>query len=173
MNRRSALPCVIALAILTHLLAGLLSAQGYGTIVGTVTDPSGAVVAGARIKATDEATSVSRETLSNDQGYFVLPSLRPSTYSLTIYVKGFASAVRKGITLQADASVTVNQSVELQRATQSVEVEAEGLQVNTATAPASEVVDQPRLGALPLNGRNAASLLLVVAGAVPAPGIRA
>ncbi len=170
MNRRSALPRLIALASLTLLLSGLLSAQGYGTIVGTVTDPSGAVVAGARIKATDEATSLSRETLSNDQGYFVLPSLRPSTYSLTIYVKGFASAVRKGITLQADASVTVNQSVELQRATQSVEVEAEGLQVNTATAAASEVVDQRRVEELPLNGRNAASLLLVVAGAIPAPG---
>src|SRR5260370_5225448 len=110
MNRRSALPCVIALASLTLLLSGLLSAQGYGTIVGTVTDPSGAVVAGARIKATDEATSLSRETLSNDQGYFVLPSPRPSTYSLTIYVKRLTTAVRNGTPLQAAATVSAHKS---------------------------------------------------------------
>jgi hypothetical protein len=157
------------LTILTLLYCGSLLAQGYGTIVGTVTDPSGAVVAAARIKATDEATTVSRETLTNDQGYFVLPSLRPSSYSLTIEVKGFATAVRKAIILQADATVTVNQTIELQRSTESVQVEAESLQVNTATAAASEVVDQRRVEELPLNGRNAASLLLVVAGAIPAP----
>ncbi|MBS1856841.1 MAG: TonB-dependent receptor [Acidobacteria bacterium] len=169
MNRRSALSRTIALAAFTLSLSGALWGQGYGTIVGTVTDPSGAVVAGGKVKATDEKTSVSRETVTNDQGYFVLPSLRPSTYSLEFEVKGFANAIRRGITLQADGSVTVNQSMELQKSTQTVEVAADSTQVNTVTAAASEVVDQRRVEELPLNGRNAASLLLVVAGAIPAP----
>ena len=169
MNCRSAVRRVLLLGAMIVGSTGWLRAQGYGTIVGTITDPSGAVVVGARVQVTDEATSVSRETASNDQGYFVLPSLRPSTYSLTVEAQGFAKAIRKGITLQADASVTVNQTVELQRATESVQVEAENLQVNTTTAAASEVVDQKRVEELPLNGRNAASLLLVVAGAIPAP----
>ena len=169
MNFRSVSRCVLPVAAIIFVFSGSMRGQGYGTIVGTITDPSGAVVVGARVQVTDEATSVSRETASNDQGYFVLPSLRPSTYSLTIEAKGFATAIRKGITLQADASVTVNQTVELQKATESVQVEAENLQVNTTTAAASEVVDQKRVEELPLNGRNAASLLLVVAGAIPAP----
>jgi hypothetical protein len=83
MNCRSALHCLLPLVAIIFVFAGSLRAQGYGTIVGTISDPSGAVVASARVQVTDEATSVSRETLSNDQGYFVLPSLRPSTYSLT------------------------------------------------------------------------------------------
>src|SRR6202048_3060190 len=150
--------------------SGLVFAQGFGTIVGTVTDTSGAVIPSAKVKVTDEATSTSRDTNTNDQGYYVVPSLRPSTYTLTIEAGGFSPSVRKGILLQADQSLTVNQSISVQQSVETVEVNAEASQVNTTTATASEVVDQRRVVELPLNGRNAASLLLVVAGAIPAPG---
>jgi len=67
--------------IVTALCAvGLAYGQGFGTIVGTVTDPAGAVIPGAKIKITDDATAISGETSANDQGYYVVPSLRPSTY---------------------------------------------------------------------------------------------
>jgi Carboxypeptidase regulatory-like domain/TonB dependent receptor len=152
------------------LFSGIAFSQGFGTIVGTVTDSTGAVVPSAKVKATDDATSASRETATNDQGYFVIPSLRPSTYTLAIDAPGFAASVRKRIVLQADESVTVNQIVSVQQATQTVDVAADASQVNTTTSTVSEVVDQRRVVDLPLNGRNAASLLLVVAGATPAPG---
>ncbi len=144
--------------------------QGFGTIVGTVTDSTGAVIPAAKVKVTDEATSNSRETNANDQGYYVVPGLRPSTYTVTIEAAGFAASVRKGIILQADESVTLNQAVSVQQSAEMVEVKAEASQVNTATSTVNEVVDQRRVVELPLNGRNAASLLLVVAGAIPAPG---
>ena len=145
-------------------------AQGFGTIVGTVSDGTGAVVPSVKVQAIDEATSALRETTTNDQGYFVIPALRPSTYTLKIDAPGFAPSVRKQILLEADQSVTVNQIVSVQQSTQTVEVAADASQVNTSTSTVSEVVDRRRVVDLPLNGRNAASLLLVVAGATPAPG---
>lgn len=148
---------------------GLVFSQGFGTIVGTVTDPSGAALAAATVKVTDEATSAARETVANSQGYFVVPSLRPSTYSVSFEAAGFSPSVIKNVVLQADESRTVNQALSVQQSNQSVEVSGSAVVVNTVTGTMSDVVDQKRVEDLPLNGRNAASLLLVVAGAIPAP----
>ncbi|HXE13524.1 MAG TPA: carboxypeptidase regulatory-like domain-containing protein [Bryobacteraceae bacterium] len=145
-------------------------AQGLGTIVGTVTDPSGGVVPSAAVTITDQSTSASRETATNAQGYFVFPSTRPATYSLEVKAAGFSSYIRKNIILQADQSATVNVALPVQQATQTVTVESAPPQVNTSTATLSEVVDQRRIVDLPLNGRNAASLALITAGTVLAPG---
>lgn len=159
----------VALLLAALSLAGVAFAQGSGTIVGTVTDASGAVIPAAKIRITDEATSASRETATNDQGYYVVPALRPSTYMITVNASGFAPTVSKGIVLQADQSLTVNETVAVQASVESVEVSSTATLVNTTTATNSEVVDQRRVTDLPLNGRNAASLLTVVAGAIPAP----
>jgi hypothetical protein len=137
--------------------------------VGTVTDPSGAMIPGAKVKVVDEATGETRETTANVQGYYVVPSLRPSSYEITIDATGFAPSVRKGIVLQANQSLTFNEQVALQQSTQSIQVESAGIQVNTSTATNSEVVEKRRVEELPLNGRNAASLLTIVAGAIPSP----
>jgi hypothetical protein len=161
---------LVALFFVLTVLNSALWAQGFATIVGTVTDPSGSAVATAKVRITDEATAAIRETTTNDQGYFVAPSLRPATYSVEIEAPGFSPAIRKHVIVQADESVTANQTLSIQQANQIVEVTAEAVTVNTSTATVSEVVDRKRVEDLPLNGRNAASLLLVVAGAIPAPG---
>ncbi|MGI8990631.1 MAG: carboxypeptidase regulatory-like domain-containing protein [Bryobacteraceae bacterium] len=148
---------------------GLLFCQGLGSITGTITDPSGGLVPSVTVKITDEGTSAVRATATNTQGYYVFPALRPSTYSLDVESAGFAPSIRKGIILQADESATVNVTLTVQQSSQQVEVTADAAQVNTTNATVSEVVDQRRMVDLPLNGRNAASLLLVVAGATPAP----
>jgi hypothetical protein len=161
---------LVALSLfLSFLAAAPALGQGLGTIAGTVTDSTGAVIPSAKVKIVDEATTATRETTTNEQGYYVFPALRPSMYTLTVEAQGFTSASRKGITLQADGNVTVNQTVSVQQTQQSIDVNAEASQVNTMTATSSAVVDQRRVVDLPLNGRNAASLLLVVAGAIPSP----
>ena len=162
--------CPIASLFAYLIVQASLHAQGLGTIVGTITDESGAVVPGAKVKITDEGTSTAREATSSAQGYYVFPALRPSTYTLLVEAAGFAQTLRKGIVLQADESATVNLTLSVQQSTQAIEIRSEAPQVNTTTATNSEVVDQRRVVELPLNGRNAASLLLVVAGATPAPG---
>lgn len=157
-------------AVLLALLASLAAfGQGFGTIVGTVTDPTGAAVPSATVKVIDEATTVSRDATTNEQGYYVVPSLRPSHYTVQISAAGFSQSVRKGVQLAADQSLTLNQVVSVQQNVETVEVSATASQVDTTTATTSAVVDQRRVVDLPLNGRNAASLLLVVAGAIPAP----
>ena len=150
-------------------LASHANAQGLGTIVGTVTDPSGGVLPSVTVTATVEATGASRSTASNAQGYFVIPSLQPARYDLRFEAPGFAGYVQKGITLLADQSVTANAALKIQQANEVVTVEAAGSQVNTTTSTLSEVVDQKRIVDLPLNGRNAATLTLLVAGAVQTP----
>ena len=149
--------------------AALVYGQGFGTIVGTITDPTGAAIPAAKIRVTDEATSTTREITTNDQGYYVVPALRPSRYTVVVEAPGFASATRKGIELQADQNLTVNIPVSVQQNVESLEVSAQALQVDTTSATTNAVVDQRRVVDLPLNGRNAASLLLVVPGAIPAP----
>ena len=144
-------------------------AQGLGSIVGTVVDPSGGVVTAAKIVVTDEGTSLTRETTTNTQGYYVVPSLRPATYSLSVEAQGFAAYLQKGIILQADQTAAVNVNMALRQTQQSILVEAAPPQVDTSTSTLSEVVDRQRVVELPLNGRNAASLALITAGTVLAP----
>src|SRR5215469_12110482 len=103
--------------------------QGLGTIVGTVTDPSGGVVPNTKVRIVDQATGATRETITNEQGYFVVPSLRPSSYEITFTASGFSPMSRKGITLLADQSLTVNETVAVQQAAESVQVEATSVQV--------------------------------------------
>src|SRR3954447_15765518 len=160
--------CVFAFAFFCFAVLGF--GQGFGTIVGTVTDQSGAVVAGAKVSITDPSTGQSRDETTNDQGYYVVPSLKPAPYDVSVSAAGFGVANQKGITLQADQSATVNVTLSLGQTAETVLVTGEPPQVNTTTATMSEVVEQRRVVDLPLNGRNAATLLLVVAGATPAPG---
>ena len=144
-------------------------AQGVGTILGTITDPSGAVVPEAKVKVTNQGTRSMRETQSNGQGYFVIPALPAATYSVSVEAPGFVTSVQEGLVLLVDQSATVNIALALARASQEVTVEAASTQVNTANATLSQVVEQKRMVDLPLNGRNAATLALLVPGTIQAP----
>ena len=162
-------PVVAATLLLFLFNFGTMHAQGLGTIVGTVTDPSGAVVPNAKVQLVEEGTAASRSAMTDAQGYYVFPSLRPSSYSLSMAMPGFANYTNTGITLQADQSVTVNIILSVAQAGQTLTVTGEASLVTTATSTLSEVVDTRRIVDLPLDGRNAASLALVTAGTLLAP----
>src|ERR1700746_1308768 len=105
-------------------------AQGLGTIVGTVTDPTGASIPSARITVTQTGTSFSRATVSNPDGSFVVSSLSPAAYTLTTEAKGFSQA-RQSVTLLADQSLTINVKMQLGMENQVVEVAVDTVQVDT------------------------------------------
>jgi Carboxypeptidase regulatory-like domain len=94
--KRSLLPHVAVLIFSLVAACGSIHAQGLGSIVGTLTDPSGAAIAAAPVTVTDQGTSQTRQTVTNEQGYFVVPSLAPSTYSVKAEVSGFATYVQTG-----------------------------------------------------------------------------
>ncbi len=97
------------LAVLTVTLHG----QAFGTISGTVTDPSGAVVAGAKVTATETETSFSRDTVTDSSGHYVIPNLRPTNYSLTVEAAGFRKFVQQKVLLQANQAATVDLKLEM------------------------------------------------------------
>ena len=144
-------------------------AQALGMIAGTVTDPSGAFVPAARTTATDERTNLSRSAITDRQGQYVLNSLRPSVYTVTTEAPGFQRYVRQHVEVRADQTLTVDASLSLGTAADTVTVGDTTPQVDTMTGGLRQVIDQARLVELPLNGRNAATLTTLVAGAVSAP----
>ncbi len=110
------------------------------------------------------------ETVAADHGGdYLFPHLAPADYILTVEAQGFQLFTQKGITLLADQNVTDNVTLQLGASTQTVTVQAGAAQVDTTTATLSQVVNQTQMVELPLNGRNAAQLTLLVAGAAPAP----
>src|SRR5213080_1609320 len=159
-----------AIASFALLMVPVLShAQGLGSIVGTVTDPSGGAIASAQVTATEVGTGFAREARTDDQGYFVIPSLRPAAYRVSVEAKGF-SVAKQGVTLLADQTLTVNIQLKLGMSTEIVTVSGASSQVDTTTATIAQVVEQQRMVELPLNGRNAAQLTLLTSGTVNSPG---
>src|SRR5580704_7624968 len=155
--------CFVAAVLLS--VCRLAFSQGFGTILGTVTDPSGALVVSAKVTAVESATGASREAITNTAGEFVIPGLRPTNYTLTVEASGFNKYTQSNIVLTADQSQTVNIALTVGQASQTVTVEATAQQADTYTSTLKEVVDSQRMVDLPLNGRNAANLTTLVPGA--------
>ncbi|MCI0626192.1 MAG: carboxypeptidase regulatory-like domain-containing protein [Acidobacteria bacterium] len=148
------------------LLPDTAAGQGSATasVAGTVRDSSGAVVPAAQITITHTDTGFSRSVVSLDDGSFVFPALPVGPYRLEVKMEGFASHQQTGIVL------TVNQAAQLMIALEpggikeSIEVNASASPVDTSTGTISRLVDQRQIVDLPLNGRNPAELVLLVAG---------
>lgn len=161
--------CFASIGVLLALVAPRLSAQGFGSIQGIVTDPSGALVPGATIVATETNTRQAMSVPSNAAGRYVFPQLRPTLYSIRVSSPGFAVYEQRDITLQANQSLTVNIQLSVGTQQNVVTVNADLEQVNTTNGTLSQVVDSAQVEELPLNGRNAAQLTTLVAGAVAGP----
>ncbi|HKO19632.1 MAG TPA: carboxypeptidase regulatory-like domain-containing protein, partial [Acidobacteriaceae bacterium] len=147
--------------------ASSLFAQGYGAVSGTVTDPSGAAIPNATITATQVDTGRQTTVTSSQTGTFVFTTLPPASYEFKISAPGF-QLYQQSATLQANQSLTLNPKLAIGAATQTIEVSAAPPQVDTTTGTLSQVIDRDRVVDLPLNGRNAASLMTLVAGVADA-----
>lgn len=139
-------------------------AQAYGSINGTVTDPSGAVVSHATVLATATQTGQQTKTITNAQGEFTFATLPPTNYTVAVSAKGFQAYRHTGIVLQANQALTVNVKLQLGSATQTVKVSGATPQINTTNGTLSQVIGHRQIVDLPLNGRNAASLTLLTPG---------
>jgi len=148
---------------------GALFAQGLGSINGTVTDASGAVVPGADITATQVSTGITSKTTTGAVGEYVFPTLPPAIYNIIASHAGFQIYEEDGVQVRADAAVTVNLTLSPGKTTQTVTVTAETAQVDVTTGTQSEVIGTAQVADLPLNGRNAAVLTDEVAGVTLAP----
>ena len=152
--------------------AGLLFGQAgaTGTILGTVTDNSGAVVAQAQVAVANVATNVTNRTQTSSAGDFSVPYLSPGMYRVTVEATGFQKSIVANIGLVVAQQARVNVVMKPGAVSETVEVQANAVSLDTDNATVSQTVTQRQVNELPLNGRNFLDLLFIGAGAVETNG---
>jgi hypothetical protein len=161
----------ILVAVLAFALAGA-SVWSQGTtaeISGSVKDPSGAVLPGVEVTATQTATGAKRTAVTNETGSYVLASLPIGPYTLEASLPGFKTYLQTGIVLQVDASPTINVVLQVGQVTDQVEVVANTSLVETNTTAIGQVVTNQQVAEMPLNGRDPHELIFL-AGMANYPG---
>jgi hypothetical protein len=146
-------------------LSSPLAAQGTGgRILGRIADPSGAVLSGVRVTATNDATGVIHDALTNDSGDYVFPDLAVGTYSLTFDLSGFKKAVRHGVSLDVNQVITLNMTMQLGATQEIVDVTSEAPLVDTSSTQLGAVVNNRSVNELPLNARDTYQFLQLQPG---------
>src|SRR6266436_5995288 len=135
-----------------------------GTIAGTVTDPSGAAVAGATVTLTNLGTSTSRTAATNETGRYVLANVEPGTYSLTINKTGFRVAKFSNQVVNIGGSLTLNVTLELGSVAETVEVSATNTELQTMNATVGNTITGVALEALPSLGRDVSTFVTLQPG---------
>lgn len=159
---------LILLCLGLTLKAGILQAQtSFGTIIGTVTDPSQAGIPDAAITVTNPDTGVARHATTDQYGNYTVGSLLPGVYTVKAEHAGFQVVEVSKLVLPVAQTVTVNLVMQVGTVTQTVQVTAEAPLLTTADATVGTVVNNTSVVTLPLNGRNFTELILLVPGSVP------
>jgi len=151
-NGRHWLTASLAICLLALSFPMGLHAQEYrGLILGQVKDPSGAVIHDAKVTAKGPQQTYS--TTSNAEGSFSIPFVQPGTYQVTVEAPGFKKSVEKNVVVSVAQKVNLNFRLEVGTVSESVEVVASAVAVNTADASGGSVVGTQETQNLPLNGR--------------------
>ncbi len=130
-----------------------------GTISGTVSDNTGAVMPGAEVIVKNADTGLNRVLTTNERGRYIAPQLTLGSYEVTASAPGFQTGLRKGITLAVGQEAVVDFALKLGAVAETIEVTAEASLVETTTATTSGLVDEKTVRELPLNGRSFTDLM--------------
>jgi Carboxypeptidase regulatory-like domain len=154
---------------LTVIPACFGQAVAVGSISGQVADPTGALIPGAEVTATQTETQFSRTATTDPEGYYTLPNLPVGPYLLTIKAQGFKTYDQKGIILEVGNNVQSNAKLEVGAVSENVSVSAAASMVETKENTVAQVIEERRITELPLNGRQATQLILISGAAAPTP----
>ncbi|MBI4469265.1 MAG: TonB-dependent receptor [Acidobacteria bacterium] len=167
-------PTVYRLRLYTPLLLSALllaleqpvSAQ-TAQLTGRVTDASGAVIQGASLTVTNVDTTVSKQTISNQEGIYTVPFLPPGNYMITVQMIGFKPVRKPDFRLSVDQVAREDFALEVGMVVEAVTVESTSPLLERETASVSQVIDNKTIVTLPLNGRNYSQLAVLMPGAIP------
>ncbi len=163
-NVRS-LRAVCFVIVVSLLLSMLLAAQGAsGRILGRVADPTGAVLAHAKITLTNEATGISRDATTNDSGDYSFVDVAPGTYTVQFELAGFKKNVQKSVIVDVNQVVTLNSTLQIGGSQETVEVTSEAPQVDTSSTQLGAVINDRSVNELPLNTRDTYQFLQLQPG---------
>src|SRR5665213_440274 len=154
------------LALILFLALGQIRAQSTGVIRGTTTDSTGAAVPDASVAVTNTETAQVRNTTTTSSGVFDFPDLPIGNYTIMVSKAGFQSQKREGAQLLTGQTIDLDIALNVGSQTESVTVEADNQQIQTATSSVAQSVDEKQMQDLPLNGRNPLQLTTLTPGAV-------
>jgi hypothetical protein len=164
--KKAAFAVFLALTLLVGLTAGAWAqSAGTGGILGTVKDPSGAVVAGAEVTVKNIDTGAERKFRTTDTGVYSAPYLQPGRYEVRARKEGFAEVIRQNLVVEVGQTLTANIDLPLRAAVETVTVTSEAALVDTTKTEVSQNVNQDQVENLPLNGRRWDNLALLTPGA--------
>jgi carboxypeptidase family protein len=160
------LPASLVLALVTMLFGtGYLQAQvDTGSITGTVTDASGAVVSGAKVTMTNEGTGASLSTTTGSDGVYNFSPVRIASYKLEVSAQNFKSEVQTHVVVDVSARVLANFKLQPGAVSETVEVTSSAPVLQAEDASVGQVVNERSVNNLPLNGRNFTFLAQLAAG---------
>ena len=161
---------VSAIVAVCVLPSFLLAQVNQARLIGTVTDQSGGVIAGATVTVTDVQKNVSRTLTTDSAGEYVAPNLDPDTYSLRVEAKGFRTFTREGMQLGVGQDARADVTLQPGEQTQTITVTEALPLIETTTATLTGTIDNRTVSEIPLNGRNYINLLTLRPGFVNAPG---
>jgi len=164
MSRTFSRALAFALLLLVPSSAWAQARLTGADIDGVVRDESGAVMPGSTVTVTNLDTNITRTSVANAQGRFILPALPPGRYRLSAELTGFAKSTRDQLVLQLGQSVAVDFTLKLAKSEEVVTVQAEAPLVDVHNASVSEVVGQQQIEGLPINGRNFISFAVITPG---------
>jgi len=144
-----------------------LWASDGGSLRGTVTDPSGTAVAGAKVTATETATAVKQVIDADGRGFYAFQGLQVGYYDVQVEAPGFKPLRRTGVAIDVHSIVVVDASLEIGERNETVTVSAAAAHVETADTQLGEVVTDKQMTAVPLNGRSYTDLLALQPGVAP------
>src|SRR2546426_6311448 len=157
---------LVSFSVLLVLSLAVIAQTGTSNITGTVRDTNGAVVAGATVTAKNEATGVTSTQTTTESGLYSFASLPVGNYTITVEKQGFKTLQKTNNALQVGEPLTVDGALEIGQVSETVTVSGGTEQLQTANATIGNVVEQKAIEALPLNGRNPLTLLLLEPGVV-------
>ncbi len=160
---------VVLLCILITGLGWSAHAQSTATLQGTVSDPTGAAVPGAKVTVTNQGTNVHLETSSDSAGAYLFSSLPIGLYKLEVSGSGFQTITFTGLKLDVASTVTRNVQLKLGETTQTVEVNGGAPLVETSSNTMGQVLNDKYVQQIPLNGRHFTDLSLLTPGTITPP----
>jgi hypothetical protein len=149
------------------LLGPALWASDGGSLLGTITDPSGKAIPGAKLTATETATALNQTTTTDGRGFYVFQNLPVGRYDLEVNADGFNPLRRMGIAVDVDSKVVVDASLAIGAKNETVTVSESAARVETADTQMGEVITGKQMTAVPLNGRSFTDLLALQSGVAP------
>jgi outer membrane receptor protein involved in Fe transport len=162
--------CLAVFAVLFLALSAFAQVQN-GQFEGTVTDPTGAAIANAKVTVSNAATGLSVAATTNSSGSYTVKEVPPGIYKVAVEAPGFKKLENNGVTSNAGTISRVDVKLQLGKASETVEVTGEAAAVNTEDSKLATTVSSAQINNLPLNGRNVFDLMQMSAGAVNVSGV--